>query len=75
MSADDAADRSRPVLRVVVGDATADEVAALVAVLVATAGPKESPPATVSRWGTAADAVRGVVRPGPDAWRTSAWPT
>jgi len=64
----------KPLLRVVKGDLTPEELAALVAVVAArgSAGaPAKQRPR--SEWGHPARAVRGVHRPGTDAWRRSAW--
>ena len=65
---------SRPLLRVVKGDLTEEELAALLAV-VAVRGAASAPakPRLRSEWGHPARAVRGPHRPGPDAWRRSAW--
>lgn len=64
----------KPILRVVKGDLTAEELAALVAVVAArgSAGAPQKKPLR-SEWGHPARAVRGVHRPGTDAWRRSAW--
>ena len=67
----------RPLLRVVRGEPTDEELAALVAVLAAgarTSAGGTGTPAPVSRWASRADAVRAPAPVGPDAWRTSAWP-
>jgi hypothetical protein len=68
------ANESRPLLRVVKGDVTEEELAALVA-LVAARASAGTPvkPQPRSEWGHPARAVRGPHRPGPDAWRRSAW--
>jgi len=65
---------SKPVLRVVKGDPTPEELAALIAVIAArsAAGAPAKKPLR-SEWGHPARAVRGAHRPGPDAWRRSAW--
>lgn len=68
---------ARPVLRIVRGDPSPEEAAALVAVLSAAGGgdalaPDAGPP---SRWARPADLVRAPVRPGPGGWRASAFPT
>ena len=65
---------SRPLLTVVKGDLTAEELAALVAV-VAARGASGAPakPRLRSEWGHPARAVRRPHRAGPDAWRRSAW--
>jgi hypothetical protein len=76
------------ILRVVSGEATPEEIAAVVAAVAAatmdgTAGPPGSPrggaagQATTSVWsapGYAHRSVRVTFTPGPDSWRTSFWP-
>ena len=64
-----------PVLRVVRGDATPEEIAALVAVLLsrpAPAGP--APRRAPSAWADRSRLLRRPVHPGPGAWRRSALP-
>ena len=66
-----------PLLRVVRGDATPEEIAALVAVLVARAGDAEAPGPDRSVPGLWADRSRLLRRPlfpGPGAWRQSGLP-
>ena len=65
---------SKPLLRSVKGNPTPEELAALVAVIAArsAAGAPAKKPLR-SEWGHPARAVRGAHRPGPDAWRRSAW--
>jgi hypothetical protein len=66
----------RPVLRVIRGDATDEEIAALLAVVLArsgggggvTAGPRPT-----SVWSDRASGLRRPVQAGPGAWRASAW--
>jgi hypothetical protein len=72
----DGAAAERPPLRLVRGDATPEEVAALLAVLSAAAGGDDPAPAprTVSRWASPERAVRRPLTPGPGAWRASGWP-
>jgi hypothetical protein len=64
-----------PLLRVVKGDPTAEELAALVAV-VAARGTAAAPPPVRRRsaWGDPALATRPVHHHGPDGWRRSAFP-
>ena len=70
----------RPVLRVVSGDATPEEIAAVVAAVAAStvveaAGPAGS--ATTSVWAARGQAhrnIRATFTPSPDGWRTSFWP-
>jgi hypothetical protein len=64
-----------PVLRVIRGDASAEEIAALVAVLTAAAAP--APPARDVRprpvWNDRAALLRQPFGHGPGAWRRNAW--
>ena len=69
-----------PYLSVVRGDATAEEIAALVATLTAVAAARsaaaasaEAPPAT-SNWNSRARLLRSPVHPSADGWRRSALP-
>ena len=73
MSSDDTA---RTLLRVVRGDPTPEELAALVAVVGARAssGPGTGAPGR-SAWSDPVRAVRTPVRPGPGGWRRSALPS
>jgi hypothetical protein len=70
-------DSDRPVLRVVRGDATPEEIAAVVAALLARAAASDAPspvrPAP-SAWSDRSRLLRRPVHPGPDAWRRSALP-
>jgi hypothetical protein len=64
----------KPLLRIVKGNPTPEELAALVAVVTArSAAGAPAKPKARSEWGHPVRAVRGVHRPGPDAWRRSAW--
>lgn len=59
----------------VVGDATAEQVAALVAVLSAAGGGEdEEPSGPASRWASRERLVRAPVHPAPGAWRASGFP-
>jgi Acyl-CoA carboxylase epsilon subunit len=74
-----AAEPARPVLRIVRGDPTPEELAALLAVVGAKSGTgsgaAELPArSTRSAWSDPARLVRRPVRPGPDGWRRSALP-
>jgi len=72
--ATEATDFTKPLLRVVKGDLTPEELAALIAVVAArSAGGVPAKPKPRSEWGHPVRAVRGPHRPGPDAWRRSAW--
>ena len=69
----------QPVLRLVRGDATPEEIAAVVTAMAATAGPGEAAeePATTSVWsapGHAHRQIRATFTPSRDGWRTSFWP-
>jgi Acyl-CoA carboxylase epsilon subunit len=74
----------RPVLRVISGEATPEEIAAVVAAVAAAASPAapsreggQPEPRTASVWslpGHAHRNVRATFAPGPDGWRTSFWP-
>jgi hypothetical protein len=66
----------RPVLRVISGDASAEEIAAVVAAL-AVGGASRRPaasPRRVSAWADRAAMLRRPVRPGLDGWRASGRP-
>jgi sarcosine oxidase gamma subunit len=68
----------RPVLRVVKGDLTPEELAALVAVIAARKAAAAQAAVRVakrprSEWGHPASLVRKPHRFGPDQWRRSAW--
>jgi hypothetical protein len=73
------ADSSVPYLRVVRGDATTEEIAALVAALTAVAAARARAAATVrapapANWNSPARRMRAPLRPGPGGWRRSALP-
>jgi len=74
-SADHDQPSARPLLRVVRGDATPEEIAALVAVLM-TARPTEEAPAEPARsaWSDRSARMRRPLQPGPGGWRRSALP-
>jgi acyl-CoA carboxylase epsilon subunit len=68
-----------PALRVVRGDATPDEIAALVAVLMARSGPASGAVRRLSgpargAWSDRSRQLRRPLHPGPGAWRRSGWP-
>ena len=67
---------AEPLLRVVKGEPTAEELAAIVGVVAAVAGSEAAAPPAVrrSRWSDPAGRLRGTHRHGPDAWRHSALP-
>lgn len=65
---------SGPVLEIL-GAATAEQVAALTAVLAAAGGGDDgAPPARRSGWSNRARLVRDPVHPAPGGWRASAFP-
>ena len=67
-----------PVLKVVAGDPSAAELAALTvalsAVLAARGGPALQPGRAASGWADRSRMMGAPPSPGPDAWRRSAWP-
>lgn len=64
-----------PRLRVVSGDATPEEIAAIVAVLTAASGEDAAaPPTRRSLWTDSARVPGSRLSPGPGAWRASALP-
>ena len=67
---------ARPLLRVVRGDATPEEIAALVAVLAARGGSEAlAPPRSVKNtWSDRSRSLRRPLFPGPGAWRASGLP-
>lgn len=64
---------AKPLLRVVKGHPTPEELAALIAVVAARSAVAPAKPKPRSEWGHPVRAVRGPHRPGPEAWRRSAW--
>jgi hypothetical protein len=69
---------TRPVLRVVRGEPTPEQLAALVtlvtaATAAAAASSAQSPAPLRSAWGDRAAAFRAPVRVGPGGWRASGW--
>jgi Acyl-CoA carboxylase epsilon subunit len=65
----------RPYLRVVRGDATPEELAALVAVLLSRSAEADAAPAPPrSAWSDRSRQLRRPLYPGPGAWRRSALP-
>jgi acyl-CoA carboxylase epsilon subunit len=76
-TADDDQPAARPVLRVVRGDATPEEIAALVAVLAARGGDEApSQPRSVNNtWSDRSRLLRRPLATGPGAWRNSGLPS
>ena len=64
----------RALFRVVRGEPTDAELAALTVVLAAASGAAEVPAGPRSAWNDPAARLRRPLRPGPDAWRTTHWP-
>ena len=75
-SADNDQPPGEPVLRVVRGDATPEEIAALVAVLMASRPADDGVPPESARsaWSDRSRQLRRLLHPGPGAWRRSALP-
>jgi hypothetical protein len=66
-----------PVLRVIHGDATPEEIAAVVAALLSASAASDAPPPprpAPSAWSDRSRLLRRPVHPGSDAWRRSALP-
>ena len=78
MSATGGDEPDPPLVRVLRGSPTDEELAALVAVVAARAAAApsavDSERVRRSAWSDRARAVRPAHRPGPGAWRASAWP-
>jgi len=74
---DDDQPPARPLLRVVRGDATPEEIAALVAVLAARGGDEapSQPRLVKNAWSDRSRSLRRPVFPGPGAWRASSLPS
>jgi Acyl-CoA carboxylase epsilon subunit len=64
----------RPLLRIITPDATAEEVAALVAVFASLGTPEEEAPRRRSLWADPSRGMRAAMPHGPGAWRASALP-
>ena len=69
---------SGPVLRVIRGDATPEEIAAVVAALLSRAAASAAAPPSArpapSAWSDRSRLMRHPVHPAPDAWRRSGLP-
>ena len=74
----DASGEQKPLLRLISGDATEEEIAAVLAVVLARSGGDTEPePEQTSTWAVPSVShrgVRGQFAAGPDGWRTSYWP-
>jgi hypothetical protein len=68
--------QSEPMFRVVSGQPTEDELAAVTVLLLAAAGSAGAAPSPVPQgggWADPAYRLRRPLPPGPGAWRASAW--
>ncbi|WP_295657624.1 acyl-CoA carboxylase subunit epsilon [uncultured Nocardioides sp.] len=74
MATSSGADEDQPVLRVLTPDATAEEVAALVAVLSALGSDQAPAPKPVPEWSAHHRKVRRTLPHGPGGWRSSGLP-
>lgn len=74
MSTGEAGDRTAPMLRVVAGNPTPDEVAVVVSVLAARGNAAVEEHPQFSLWARKSRNVRPVLRPGFGAWRASYMP-
>jgi hypothetical protein len=66
-----------PVLRVIRGEATPEEIATVIAVVLSRAAASDAPPPdrpAPSAWADRSRLLRRPPHPGPDAWRRSALP-
>jgi len=63
-----------PLLRVVKGDPTAEELGALVAVVASLGAPAAEPTRRTPEWNHHRRMQQIVLRPGPGAWRSSGLP-
>jgi Acyl-CoA carboxylase epsilon subunit len=74
-SSDGAAEPQRPLLRVVRGEPTAEELAALTVVVAALSqGRARNRPTPVGAWASYGDAHRRPLRHGPGGWRAAGRP-
>jgi hypothetical protein len=64
----------RPVLKIIDGDATAEEVAAIVAVFASLGGSAEPPRRRTPEWSAPHRKVRVTLPHGPGGWRSSSLP-
>ena len=65
-------EESRPLLRIVKGEPTAEEVAALTVVVATLSQRRERRrPAPIGGWASYGDAHRQAPRPGPGGWRAA----
>jgi hypothetical protein len=71
---DEQVEPATPLLRVVKGDPTPEELGALVAVVASLGGPATGEPAPAPVWNHPRRLQRPVLRQGPGAWRISSLP-
>ena len=71
---DESPAEARPMLRVVRGDATPEEIAALVAVIGSLGGDEAPAPRRTPEWSAHHRKVRTTLPHGPGGWRSSALP-
>jgi hypothetical protein len=75
VSSEAEAQKRRALFRVVRGEPSDAEIAALTVVLAAAAAaPAPAAPAHRDRWSDPAARFRRPLHPGPGAWQTSTWP-
>lgn len=74
MTETDAAGPARPLLRVVRGNPTPEELAALIAVVASRGTEVEPEAAAPSLWASRGAGLRRPLRPGRGAWRASGLP-
>ncbi|MGY2704450.1 acyl-CoA carboxylase epsilon subunit [Nocardioides sp. HB32] len=74
MAADSSPAEPQPFLRVIRGDATPEEVAAVVAVLAALRAPAAAPARVHPEWKAPHRVVRRTLPHGPGGWRSSGLP-
>jgi hypothetical protein len=67
-------DEDRPLLRVVRGEPSAEELAALVAVVASLGAPAAAPPRRTPEWNANRRMQRPALRAGRGAWRASSLP-
>lgn len=67
-------DDSKPILRVISGDPSDEEIAAILAVVAARGRASAKPTPRFSLWARKSRLVRPVQRPGFGAWRASTMP-
>jgi hypothetical protein len=67
-------DEPQPLLRVVKGDATDEEIAALVSVFASLGGPEAAPRRRTPEWSAHHRKLRVTLPNGPGGWRSSGLP-